>query len=1024
MANKALKGLTIKIGGDTSELLDSLKDVEKKGKDLSSELGQINKLLKLDPKNTELLAQKQKVLADAISNTEDRLDTLKAAEKQAQEQFKKGEISEQQYRALQREVIATESKLDKYKQAVKETTEAEKKLADASDDVGQEMDDQADKTRDADRAAEDLDDSAGGLARGGLAAMAAAATAAVTSIVALAESTREYRTEMAKLDTAFQNNGFSAEAATKTYEELQSVVGETGQAVEAANHIAALAKNEEDLAKWTEIATGVYARWGASLSIESLTEAANETLRVGQVTGALADSLNWAAAEGETYGVTMKKNIAFTKLSEKELAKLSKTQRAEYKAREEQYTAIEEWNKAVEEAASAEDYFNLALQQCSTEQERQQLITDTLTDLYGDAATQFKKTNKEVIESNKATEEWNKATAKLGKTVEPVMTDIKKLGVTLLKDMEKPLQNIATYIQTKVIPAIKNISKWVKNNMPAIKAGIVGITTAIVAYKVACIATTIAQKGFAGAIKSTTVAQKALNLVQSASPWGLIATGIAAATTAIVYYSSATNKALDPVELMTNEQKQLCDAVDASADAFREQQAATKEATDKVSGQMKYVSDLADELLELADASGKVKKQDEARAEVLVKELNKHLGTEYELTDGILKNYKDLEKTIYAVIEAKKAELLLEAAEGGYSDAITNVDTAWGNYSNLQHLYETQLAITEEARKAADEWRKEYTSAGWVKQYMMDYNTAALHEEQEAEALLEILEEKLEKAEDTYNGYRQTIDTYNAASSAVLQGNYEQAVDLLAKQGDAYKRYTDVVDEETAKVLADLEQRAYDAGRYAQTTKEQFEKGVAGYTQPMVDEAEAKYKEALGKFASAYSDALGLGKNFGQGVADGIKIKNGAVGAAAIAQIREAVKAAKKEAEIKSPSRVMRREVGAQLGEGNKLGIEDATPDVEQAAKNQMGAILDAYRAEEVNAQRALRHVAEQQSARQVNSQMAAAGSSAPLLEKILTAIEKGQVLTIDGNALVGATANSMDSALGRRRALAARGAI
>ena len=177
MANKALKGLTIQIGADTSDVLDSLKDVEKKGGDLSKELGQINKLLKLDPKNTELLAQKQKVLADSISNTESKLDTLKEAEKQAQEQFKKGEISEAQYRALQREIIETESKLNKYKAAAKETAEAEKKLADGAEDVAEEMDDQADKTRDADEAADDLDDSAGSLASGGLAAMAAAAAA-------------------------------------------------------------------------------------------------------------------------------------------------------------------------------------------------------------------------------------------------------------------------------------------------------------------------------------------------------------------------------------------------------------------------------------------------------------------------------------------------------------------------------------------------------------------------------------------------------------------------------------------------------------------------------------------------------------------------------------------------------------------------------------------------------------------------------------------------------------------------------
>ena len=132
MASKALKGLTIKIGGDTSELTKALDGVEKQSRSLSGELGHINKLLKLDPKNTELLAQKQKVLSEAIGNTEKKLDTLREAEKQVQAQFQRGEVSEAQYRALQREIIDTERKLDGYRKAVDETTEAVEDLAKGS----------------------------------------------------------------------------------------------------------------------------------------------------------------------------------------------------------------------------------------------------------------------------------------------------------------------------------------------------------------------------------------------------------------------------------------------------------------------------------------------------------------------------------------------------------------------------------------------------------------------------------------------------------------------------------------------------------------------------------------------------------------------------------------------------------------------------------------------------------------------------------------------------------------------------
>lgn len=1007
MASKALKGLTIKIGGDTSDLLDSLKDVEKKGSDLSKELTQINRLLKLDPKNTELLAQKQKVLAEAIGAAEEKLGKLKDAEKEAQEQFKKGEISEAQYRALQREIIATEGKLNKLKGDAGDTAAALNQLensagaaakdlddvATEADDAGKELDEAADSAGDMDRASD-------GLASGGFKALAGAAVAAAGSVVALAESTREYRQQVAMLDTAFETAGFTTEAATKTYEELQSVIGETDQAVEAANHLAKLCDNEAELAAWTEILTGVYGTFGVSLPIENLAEAANETSRTGQVVGGLADALNWATAEGETFGVKMKANTK----------------------------ANEEYNKAVEDAKTAEDFFNIALSECSTQQERQQLITKTLTGLYSKAAGQYKKTNKEVIASNKASEKWAKTTAKMGEKMEPVMTDIKELGVSLLEDLEGPLDSVASFIRSAVIPAVTSISKWVKSNWPTIKGVLVGAATAFVAFKVATAAATIAQAGFKGALMATTVAQKAMNLAMSATPWGFVATAITGVVGAVVSLTSETEKAIEPAYKLTAEEEALAESASKAAESFREQQAATEDALGDATGEMDYVSGLADELLRMADNSGKVKEADEARAQVLVDELNKYLGTEYELTGGIVKNYADLEENIYKVIEAKKAQILLDAYEEQFAESMKNVDQAWDDRKLKQKEYNAQLDRTNAAYDAMMEKEAEYKEdlqKGGFYAPQLAEQLAQLTEDWETEkGLLDEKKAKYDEVDKTYEDYRLTIETFEAASTAAVQGNYDTVSDLLSRKSDAYKEHTAVVDEETAKNLATLEQEAYDAGVHAKLMKKNFEDGVANYTEDMVKEAESGYKTALSKFATAYSDAYGLGENFGQGLADGIKIKNGAVGAAAIAQIREAVKAAKKEAEIKSPSRVARREIGAQWGEGVKLGVVDKTKDIKKAATDQMAATLDAYKAREVNAQRNLVTLGERQAERFAAGQMTAATANAGMLEKILGAIRQGQVLMLDGDTLVGGTANKMDNALGTIRALAARGAL
>lgn len=114
MASSKIKGLTIAIGGETTGLDKALSGVNKKSKDLQSELREVEKLLKFDPSNTELLVQKQKLLSDAVQTSREKVDTLRTALEQAQEKLASGDIGEDQFRALQREVIKAEQSLDKF----------------------------------------------------------------------------------------------------------------------------------------------------------------------------------------------------------------------------------------------------------------------------------------------------------------------------------------------------------------------------------------------------------------------------------------------------------------------------------------------------------------------------------------------------------------------------------------------------------------------------------------------------------------------------------------------------------------------------------------------------------------------------------------------------------------------------------------------------------------------------------------------------------------------------------------------
>lgn len=1074
MANKVIKGLTVEIGGDTTKLGKALENVEKKSKSLSSELGQINKLLKFDPENTELLAQKQKVLAEAIDNTSEKLDTLKEAEKQVQAQFEKGEASADQVRALQREIIATEKKLDQYNKAAKETADALEAIDSEAKDAEEGIEDvgeQADKSEDE---LDELSNTLGDTLVGGLTAVATAAAAAAGALVAIAEESREYRTAMGKLATAFEQNEHSAEAAQQTYEALQSVLGETDQAVEAANHLAQIATSEEDLAAMTDALTGVYATFGDSLPVESLAEAANETIKVGRVTGSFADSINWANAESKDWKKALGKN----------------------------QKALKAFEKATDEGLSAEDAFNEALAACTDEQSRQQLVMDTLTTLYGDAANEYKKTNAEVIAANKANEQWNATMAKLGANVEPVVTEIKSFGAELLASAEKPLKAVATYIKDTVIPALRSIADWVGSHMPEIKATVVGLTAAFVAYKVAMIAAEVAQNGLKATLLATTIAQKALTVATAATPWGLVAVAITGVVGALAFYLSDTEKATTATELLhegmseaeiqasrleaaekllaettgaagaaiagqaaetellagltpealaqieplTAEELELVQAASDAADAFREQQAAAQETVDNSMAYHQHLIDLANELDSIVTESGYVQEADKARVQFITNELNEAMGLEMELVGNTLQGYTDLKNEIYNLINAKTANAMLEANNAAYITAVQEENAAFAALMDTQQDYQAQLVLIAEQEAelaAAKEELQKYQGLRLDAATAREVGAIAQRRDALEESLEHergVLDEKktaYDGAAADYAGYTDTIEKYEAAQTEVLQGNYEKAIGILKNKSAGYVEYSEDVDAATAEVLDTLLKEAVDAGIAAEKTRKNFENGVEGYTEEMVKEADKAAEDAMNAFIDASTEAEGVGKDIGDGLDAGLASKRESIVSRAVNMVKAAIAAARKAADSHSPSREM-MSLGEDMGEGAAIGLENTTDDLLKTARKQVDAMLHEYsdapaqteqvaqrsaRDLQVQSRRAERSLYEQGA--QLQAGMAqTVQSQAGVLDKILAAIERGQVLTIDGDALVGATADRYDSTLGQRRALAARGAL
>ena len=128
-----IKGITVEIGGDTAGLEKALKGVNSSIKTTQSALKDVERLLKLDPTNTELLTQKQKLLKDAIASTSEKLETLKEAQKQAKEQLERGELGQDKYDALQREIVETEQELKRLQEQAATTSVTLEKIAAAGD---------------------------------------------------------------------------------------------------------------------------------------------------------------------------------------------------------------------------------------------------------------------------------------------------------------------------------------------------------------------------------------------------------------------------------------------------------------------------------------------------------------------------------------------------------------------------------------------------------------------------------------------------------------------------------------------------------------------------------------------------------------------------------------------------------------------------------------------------------------------------------------------------------------------------
>lgn len=377
-----IKGITIEIGGDTTALSKALSGVNKEISTTQKQLRDVERLLKLDPGNVTLLEQKQRLLAESVEQTKQKLDSLKNAEKQVQQQFAQGKVSQAQYDALQREIVATEAELRKAEKAAAETADSVQKidekpveeLADAAQDAEKSLDKAGEKAQ---GLASKISTTAGKVSD----TFKPATTAAVGlagALYATVPATEELRSDLSKLDANAQDNSVSVDAAREAWRAFAIQSGETDSAVEATSNLLQAGFTESNLQKAVEGLAGAAQRFPDTLKVESLADSLQETLATGKATGAFGELLDRLGIGAEN--------------------------------------------------------FSEQLSQCATDAEKQNLALETLSKAgLNDTYDAWAKNNEEMLANQDANLRFQEAMASLAEVVLPIVTTITEKLAALMQ---------------------------------------------------------------------------------------------------------------------------------------------------------------------------------------------------------------------------------------------------------------------------------------------------------------------------------------------------------------------------------------------------------------------------------------------------------------------------------------------------------------------------------------------------------------------------------------------------------------
>lgn len=402
MVKSSIKGITIKIGGDTTGLDKALKETNKKSRELESELKAVDKALKLDPNNVTLVKQKQDLLKDSIKETKSKLDVLKEAQSQVTAQYKKGEIDAGQYRAFQRELETTKSKLSSLKDekknihvigtAFKEAKDKVEPVIKKVEKVGSVIGGATSKAVKFTATLGKIDTAMIGKAADGFKkytqTIGVGLAAVTTALAANVEASREWNSDMTKLKTNAETSGNNFDFMKSKMQDLVAITGESDSSIEALSNLMAVGFSDEQMTPAINALSGAVEKFPDTLKIESLSDSLQETLATGAATG--------------------------------------------------------QFSELIGRMGDSVDDFNAGLQNCTSEAERQQYALDWLANSgLSEINDEYQSANKSTLDYERASFELQDALASLGTAFTPVMAGAKGMAADFL---------------TKSLPAVQKLS--------------------------------------------------------------------------------------------------------------------------------------------------------------------------------------------------------------------------------------------------------------------------------------------------------------------------------------------------------------------------------------------------------------------------------------------------------------------------------------------------------------------------------------------------------------------------------------